>query len=124
MAEKRKGQRIREEKKVIIEAYPGSKNSRQKNIIYALTRDFSKGGVRLLTDRFFPVGLLLKITLSLSRTGQIVNVVAKVKWVKNFHTSDLFEMGIEYVHEIPESVLSMMKNHQEQVAKAPSDASK
>jgi hypothetical protein len=29
--------------------------------------------------------------------------------VKNFHTSDLFEMGIEYVHEIPESVLRLIK---------------
>jgi len=109
MAEKRKDQRIREEKKVVIEFYPGGKDSRPKNVTYALTRDVSEGGVRVLTDRNFPVGTLLKITLSLSRTRQIVNVVAKVKWVKNFHTSDLFEMGIEYVHEIPKSVLSMIK---------------
>ena len=109
MAEKRKDQRIREEKKVVIEFYPRGNDSHPKNVTYALTRDVSEGGVRVLTDRYFPVGTLLKITLSLSRSRQIVNVVAKVKWVKNFHTSDLFEMGIEYVHEIPESVLSMIK---------------
>jgi hypothetical protein len=111
MAEKRKDQRLREEKKVVIEFYPGGKNPHPKNVTYALTRDVSEGGVRLLTDKYFPIGTLLKITLSLSRTRQIVNVVAKVRWVTNFQTSDLFEMGIEYMHEIPESVLSMMKNH-------------
>jgi Tfp pilus assembly protein PilZ len=122
MEEKRKDQRLREEKKVVIEFYPEGKDFRPKNVTYALTRDISEGGQRLLTDRYFPIGTLLKITLSLSRTRQIVNVVAKVRWVTNFHTSDLFEMGIEYLHEIPESVLSMMKNHQEKEAKTPSSA--
>jgi hypothetical protein len=122
MAEKRKDQRLREEKKVVIEFYPGGKDPRPKNVTYALTRDVSEGGVRLLTDRYFPVGTLLKITMSLSRTRQIVNIVATVRWVTNFQTSDLFEMGIEYMHEIPESVLSMMKNHQKKEAKAPSSA--
>ncbi len=110
MAEKRKDERIKEEKKVVIEFYPEGKHHRAKNVTYALTRDVSEGGVRLLTDRYFPVGTLLKITLSSSRTRQIVNVAAKVKWVQNFHTSDLFEMGIAYMHEIPESIKTMM-NH-------------
>lgn len=112
MAEKRKNQRIKEEKKVVVEFYPGGKDLRPRNVTYALTRDVSEGGVRLLTDRYFSVGTLLKITLSLSRTRQIVNVVAKVIWVQNFHTTDLYEMGIEYMHEIPESVKTMMSDHQ------------
>jgi hypothetical protein len=110
MAEQRKNQRFKEEKKVVIEFYSGGKNLRPNNVTYALTRDVSEGGVRLLTDKYFSVGTLLKITLSLSRTRQIVNVVAKVKWVQNFHTSDLYEMGIEYMHEIPESVKTMMSD--------------
>lgn len=111
MEENRKDQRIKEEKKVVIEFYPEGKDSRPKNVTYALTRDVSEGGVRLLADRYFPVGTLLKITLSLSRTRQIVNIAAKVKWVTNFHTSDLYEMGIEYVHEIPESIKTLMSDH-------------
>jgi hypothetical protein len=120
MAEKRKNERIKEEKKVVIEFYPGGKDLRPKNVTYALTRDVSEGGVRLLTDRYFPVGTLLKITMSLARTRQIVNVVATVKWVTNFQTSDLFEMGIEYMHEIPESVLYMMKDQNGKEGKASS----
>jgi hypothetical protein len=111
MAEKRKDQRSREEKKVVIEFYPGGKDSRPKNVTYALTRDVSDGGVRLLTDKYFPIGTLLKITLSLPRSRKIANVVAEVKWVQNFQTSDLFEMGIEYMHEIPDSVKTMMSAH-------------
>jgi hypothetical protein len=122
MEEKRKDQRFREEKKVVIEFYPRDKDSRPKNVTYALTRDVSEGGQRLLTDRYFPVGTFLKITLSLSRTRQIVNVVARVKWVTNFQTFDLFEMGIEYLHDIPESVLNMMKDPNSKEAKAPSSA--
>lgn len=110
MAEKRKDARIKEEKKVIIEFYPEGEDTPPKNVTYALTRDISEGGVRVLTDRYFPVGTLLKITLSLPLTRQVVSVVAKVKWVENFHTSDLFEMGIAYVHEIPESLKIMMSD--------------
>ena len=120
MAENRKAQRFREEKKVVIEFYHGGKNLRPNNVTYALTRDVSEGGVRLLTDRYFSVGTLLKITLSLSRKRQIVNVVAKVKWVQNFHTSDLYEMGIEFMHEIPESIKTMMSDHQVKDREIPS----
>lgn len=120
MVENRIDPRFREEKKVVIEFYPGGKNLRPNNVTYALTKDVSEGGVRLLTDKYFSVGTLLKITLSLSRTRQIVNVAAKVKWVQNFHTSDLYEMGIEYMHEIPESVKTMMSDHQGKEADIPS----
>jgi hypothetical protein len=112
MAEKRKNQRFRKEKKVVIEFYSGGKNLQANNVTYALTRDVSEGGVRLLADRYFPVGTFLKITLSLSHTSQIVNVVARVQWVQNFQTSDLYEMGIEYLHDIPESIKTMMNAHQ------------
>lgn len=120
MAENRKDPRFKEEKKVVIEFYPAGKSLRSNSVTYALTRDVSEGGVRLLTDRYFPLGTLLKITLSLSKTRQIVNVVAKVKWVQNFHTSDLYEMGIEYMHDIPESVKTMMSDHQGKEADIPS----
>jgi hypothetical protein len=120
MAEKRKDERFKEEKKVVVEFYPGDKELRPKNVTYALTRDISEGGVKLLTDRYFSVGTLLKITMSLTRSRQIVNVVAKVKWVQNFYTSDLYEMGIEYMHEIPESVKTMMSDHQERDPEIPS----
>ena len=122
MTEKRKDPRLREEQKVVIEFYPRGRTPRPKNVTYALTRDVSEGGVRPLADKYFPVGTLLKITMSMARTKQIVNVVATVKWVTNFQTSDLFEMGIEYMHEIPESVLSMMKDQNENEAKAHSSA--
>jgi len=119
MAEKRKDQRFKEEKKVVIDFYPGDKQLRPNNVTYALTRDVSEGGVRLLTDRYFSVGTLLKITLSSSRTKKIVNVVAKVMWVHNFHASDLYEMGIEYMHEIPDSIKTMMSDHREKDAGIP-----
>ena len=119
MAEKRKDKRFKEEKKVVIEFYPGEKELRPKNVTYALTRDVSEGGVRLLTDRYFAVGTLLKITLSSPRTKKIVNVVAKVKWVQNFYSSDLYEMGIEFMHEIPESVKTMMSDHRGKNAEIP-----
>ena len=120
MAEKRKDERFKEEKKVVVEFYPGGKELRPNNVTYALTRDISEGGVKLLTDRYFSVGTLLKITMSLSRSRQIVNVVAKVRWVQNFYTSDLYEMGIEYMHEIPESVKTMMSDHQGRDPEIPS----
>lgn len=112
MAENRKNQRTKEEKKVVIEFYAGGRRAASKNVTYALTRDVSEGGVRILADKSFPVGTLLKITLSHSQTKRIVHLAAQVKWIKNFYTSDLYEMGIEYLHEIPEPVKAMMNDHQ------------
>jgi len=107
--DKRKERRIREENRVIIEV-PGKWGPEGGPEINALTQDISLGGARILMmDEFFPVGSFLKMTLYLSRSRQIVKVHAKVRWARTIENS-FYEMGVEFEHGIPASVMALI-NH-------------
>ena len=76
--------------------------------IFTLTKDISKDGARLLSDIDFPVGTVFKISVVLSRSKKKVEFDGKVKWVKRLYDGDLFEMGVEFMDEVPSSALALM----------------
>jgi len=107
--EKRKERRIREENRVIIEI-PGKGGPEGSPEINALTQDISLGGARILImDEFFPVGSFLKMTLYLSRSRQLVKVHGRVRWARTIENG-FYEMGVEFEHGIPASVMALI-NH-------------
>jgi c-di-GMP-binding flagellar brake protein YcgR len=107
--EKRKERRIREENRIVIEV-PGKWGPEGGPEVNALTQDISLGGARILMmDEFFPVGSSLKMTLYLSRSKQIIKVHAKVRWARTIENS-FYEMGVEFEHGIPASVMALI-NH-------------
>jgi len=107
--EKREERRIREENRVVIEV-PGKPGLDGGQEINGLTQDISLGGARILMmDHFFPVGSSLKMTLYLSRSRQIVKVHGQVRWARTIENS-FYEMGVEFEHGIPASVMALI-NH-------------
>jgi c-di-GMP-binding flagellar brake protein YcgR len=107
--ERRKERRIREENRVVIEV-PGKWGQAGGPEINALTQDISLGGARILMmDEFFPVGSFLKMTLYLSRSKQIIKVHSKVRWARTIENG-FYEMGVEFEHGIPASVMALI-NH-------------
>jgi c-di-GMP-binding flagellar brake protein YcgR len=107
--EKRKERRILEENRVIIEV-PGKWGPEGGPEINALTQDISLGGARILMmDEFYPVGSYLKMTLYLSKSKQIVKVHGQVRWTRTIENS-FYEMGVEFEHGIPASVMALI-NH-------------
>jgi c-di-GMP-binding flagellar brake protein YcgR len=107
--EKRKERRIREENRVVIEL-PGREGPEGGTEINALTQDISLGGARILMmDEFFPVGSFLKMTLYLSKSRQLVKVHGRVRWAHTIENG-FYEMGVEFEHGIPTSVMALI-NH-------------
>ena len=106
--EQRKEKRIKEELRVVIEL-PGPAGPSDMRAINALSRDISLGGARILTNAAFAVGTSLRMNLYLSRTKQVIKVQADVRWVRSVDT-ELFEMGVEFRHGIPLSVMALI-NH-------------
>ena len=107
--EKRKERRIREENRVVIEVSSklGPNGGPEIN---GLTQDISLGGARILMmDQFFPVGSFLKMTLYLSKSRQIVKVHGQVRWARTIENG-FYEMGVEFEHGIPASVMALI-NH-------------
>ena len=107
--EKRKERRIREENRVVIEV-PGRLGPDAGPEINGLTQDISLGGARILMmDELFAVGSSLKMTLYLSKSRQIVKVHAQVRWARTIENG-FYEMGVEFEHGIPASVMALI-NH-------------
>jgi PilZ domain-containing protein len=108
--EKRREQRRREENKVSLELFAEEKNSRKNVSVNALTHDISLSGARLLCDATFPVGTPMKIQITLSRTHKLVNLEGKVRWVKDVQDGELFEMGVEFIHTLPNKVMVLLQH--------------
>ena len=81
-----------------------------EDVVYALTKDISSGGVKILTDRMLPVDTLLHIELTLAKLRKLVTVTGKVRWVKRLYDDEVFEMGLEFVNTPPERVILLLEN--------------
>ena len=109
MSEKRKEKRVEEEIKVAIKLLPEDKYQHGKNVVYALTKDISSGGVKIVTDKLLPVDTLLKIELTLAKIRKLVEATAKVRWVNRLYDDDVFEMGLEFVDTPAKSVMLLLE---------------
>jgi uncharacterized protein (TIGR02266 family) len=109
MSEKRKEKRIEEEIKVAIKLLPEDKYQHNKNIVYALTKDISSGGVKIVTDKMLPIDTLLKLELTLAKIRKLVQATAKVRWVNRLYDDDVFEMGLEFVDTPADSVMLLLE---------------
>ena len=110
MPDKRREKRVEEETKVAIRILPENRYAHDKNVVFALTKDISSGGLKILTDKMLPVDTLLSIELTLAKLRKLVTVTGKVRWVKRLYDDDVFEMGLEFIDTPPESVILLLEN--------------
>ena len=109
MKERRREKRKTEEDRVIIEYFP-ERHAKERQKHSALTQDLSIGGARILTDLFFPIGTPFQITLTLSRSRQKLRVHGVVRWVRDNSGDDLYEIGVEFLHDVSKTVLSLISH--------------
>jgi len=110
MPDKRREKRVEEETKVAIRILPEDRYEVDKNVVYALTKDISSGGVKILTDKILPVDTLLNIELTLTKLRKLVTVKGRVRWVNRLYDDEVFEMGLEFIDTPPESVILLLEN--------------
>jgi hypothetical protein len=108
MKERRRDARVIEENRVVIEM-SGSEGLEDVETIKAFTRDLSLGGARVETDRAFEPGTELKMILYLSKSWQIVKLIGRVQWLKEVDQG-LYEIGIEFQHQIPANIMSLISH--------------
>lgn len=108
--ERRKDPRMSEENRVLIELIPEDAPSIEKKVCYAITKDTSAGGVKVLTDILFPVDSRLKIKLSLPGSDKTFSATGKIRWGKAVEEEDKFEMGVEFLQSPPEDFLSLLEH--------------
>ena len=108
--ENRREKRIKERNAVFIKSAEENREIHYGVGINAYTYDLSLGGARLFTEKHFPVGTTIRVVIDLARTGQSVQIEGEVKWVKESEEEGLFEMGIEFLHQISQTILSLIRH--------------
>ena len=107
MNDRRKEERLRERNRVTIRSL---RTGRKGPESVAYTYDISVWGARIFTKDFFDVATPLEIKVELGRTRQAVTILAKVKW-QNFHEEDgLFEIGVEFRHQVSETLIAFIRH--------------
>jgi hypothetical protein len=107
----RKDKRFTERNTVFIKSTSESAEALYGHGINAHTHDLSLSGARICTPHYFPVGSVVRIVIDLERTHQSIKVDGEVKWTKKSEEDDdLFESGVEFLHSISQTLLSLIKH--------------
>ena len=107
----RRDKRFLEKNTVFIKSTSEGSDPRWSNGINAHTRDLSLSGARICTPHFFPVGSVVRVVIELERTRQHIKVDGEVKWTRKCEEDEsLYESGIEFLHSISQTLLSLIKH--------------
>ncbi len=107
----RKDKRFLERNTVFIKSTSEAAEVISAHGINAHTHDISLSGARICTPHYFPVGSVVRIVIDLERTHQSIKVDGEIKWTKKSEDDDdLFESGIEFLHSISQTLLSLIKH--------------
>ena len=116
LQERRKEGRIFEENKVKFRIASNPSQPQVSKTYYALSRDISVGGIRILTEKYLPVGTKLRMELALLDSDKLINVVGKVIWTNSLYDNELYETGVEFAGPSTKMIIDLIehiyeKNH-------------
>ncbi|MCJ7581708.1 MAG: PilZ domain-containing protein [Candidatus Aminicenantes bacterium] len=86
-----------------------------KRILYRLTKDISKNGMKLMVDTFMPKGILLRISLFLKDPHRCMRIIGEVKWIRNMYSNENFEMGIKFL-DVSQEDARILKKYIEDIS--------
>lgn len=108
--EQRKEKRFAEQDEVVIKYVSSPKEAKAAETIKATTLDISLAGARILAKRSFSPGTILRVKVDLKKSGQVLNIDAEVKWCQQKADNETFEMGVEFLHNISQTLLLLLKH--------------
>jgi hypothetical protein len=56
------------------------------------------------------VGDTIRIVIELAKTCQTIQVDGEVKWMKRNDADDVYEIGVEFLHNISQTILSLIRH--------------
>ena len=117
MVNRRRENRLQERNRAVVDSLQDAYHRPGFN---AATHDLSVGGARILTKEFFDVGSDIRVQIVLARSKQSVILEGRVKWLKVRPDGDLFELGVEFRHEIPATLVALISHLSSREAGIPS----
>jgi hypothetical protein len=108
--ESRKDKRFEEQNNVLIRDPNLSAGPSAKAVINAHTHDLSVSGARICSRQKFPVGHIVRIVIDLKRTRQSLGVEGEVIWARECKGGKHVDLGVRFIHSIPDTVLALIKH--------------
>lgn len=78
--------------------------------INAFTHDISVSGARISSRVDYPVGCVIRIDIDLRRTHQSLSMDGEVIWSRKSKNGKRFDLGVEFEHSIPGTILSLIRH--------------
>lgn len=110
MDEKREAKRLREENKLFFEIISTPKKFEHRRIFYTFTKDISLKGISIRTDTFLPIGTIVEIKINLAKSSKMIEIKARVRWVKSIFEDEVFKVGLEFIDTAPD-VIQLLIEH-------------
>jgi c-di-GMP-binding flagellar brake protein YcgR len=108
--EKRREKRFLEKNEVLIKSAINGKETTGSVGANAYTFDLSLAGARIRSEQFFDIGTIIRININLERTGQSIKVDGEVKWFRKNEEDEIYELGVEFLHSISQTLLSLIRH--------------
>lgn len=106
----RKDKRFEELDNVHIEDKGQVRRAPANGVINAYTHDLSVSGAWICCKGDFPVGSVIRIVIELDLAEEPFEVDGKVVWTRKSKNDRHFDIGVEFLHRIPATVLSLIKH--------------
>lgn len=115
----RKDKRFPELHSVVVKDLWAQKNPAYRGIS-AQTYDLSVSGARICTGQEFPVGYVVRLVIDLKGSDQLLDVDGEVVWARKSQDGSGCELGVEFVHSISTTIVSLIRHFYGKKAGAPS----
>jgi hypothetical protein len=108
--ENRREKRFDEHDNVLLEDKSQAQETAPLGVVNAYTHDISMSGAWVCCEMNFPVGYVLRIGIDLGENEPPVAVDGEVVWSRESQDGRHFDMGVEFLHRIPDTLLSLLKH--------------
>ena len=105
----RKDKRFPELHSVVVKDRWAQRNPAYRGI-NAQTYDLSVSGARIRSDQEFPAGYVVRIVIDLDKAGEPLEVDGEVVWARKSQDGSACEMGVEFLHNIPTTIVSLIRH--------------
>ncbi len=110
MKETRREGRTLQENKVKFRITSYTKQPHVRKTYYALTRDLSVDGMRILTEKFLPIETEIQMEIELLDSNKLINLNGKVIWISSLYEDELYEVGIEFIGASTEKIIDLIEH--------------
>lgn len=91
--------------------------------INAYTHDISVSGARICGKRNFPIGYVIRIVIELGGADPALEVDGEVVWTRKSEDGEHFDIGVEFLHSLSDTILLLIKHFYGKAVGIPSSVS-